>query len=110
VLPENRRRTPPDINLHSVKNRWLMRVKNMPFGMYLRWFVPISLRDLAVAVYVPLREPRSLRAFVLIARLLPRFLAKRREVFARATVSRQEIEQWFYQQEMPFATGAENTR
>lgn len=110
VLPENRRRTHPDINLHSVKNRWLMRVKDMSVGMYLRWFVPISLRDLAVAVYVPLREPRSLRAFILIARLLPRFFAKRREVFARATVPRQEIEQWFYRSEIPFTTDAENPR
>ncbi len=110
VLPENRRRTHPDINLHSVKNRWLIRVKNMPVGMYLRWFVPISMRDLAVVVYIPLREPRSLRAFVLLARLLPRFLAKRREVFARATVSRQEIEQWFHRPEKPLAKGAENPR
>ncbi len=101
VLPENRRRTHPEINLHSVKNRWLLRIKDMPLGMYLRWFIPISLRDLAVAGYVPLCEPRSLKAFVLIVRLMPRFLAKRRAVFARTTVPRQEIERWFYKPEIP---------
>ncbi len=29
VLPGNRRALPPEINMHSVKNRFLMRIKNM---------------------------------------------------------------------------------
>ncbi len=29
VLPGNRRALPPEINMHSVKNRFLMRIKNI---------------------------------------------------------------------------------
>src|SRR5271168_4329980 len=39
VLPGNRRALPPAINMHSVKNRFLMRMKNMTPDLYRRnWF------------------------------------------------------------------------
>ncbi len=34
VLPGNRRALPPEINMHSVKNRFLMRIKNMTGDLY----------------------------------------------------------------------------
>src|SRR6202789_4535666 len=34
VLPGNRRALPPAINMHSVKNRFLMRIKNMTPALY----------------------------------------------------------------------------
>jgi GT2 family glycosyltransferase len=101
VVPENRRRTDSVANMHSVKNRFLMRLKDMPFATYVRWFIPITLRDLAVAGYIPLREPRSLRAFWLLARLGPRFMVKRRQVFARAVATRDDMERWFRVAELP---------
>jgi len=40
VLPGNRRALPPVINMHSVKNRFLMRIKNMTGDLYRRnWLV-----------------------------------------------------------------------
>ena len=39
VLPGNRRALPPEINMHSVKNRFLMRIKNISGDLYWRnWF------------------------------------------------------------------------
>ena len=39
VLPGNRRALPAAINMHSVKNRFLMRIKNMTGDLYRRnWF------------------------------------------------------------------------
>ena len=36
VLPGNRRALPPEINMHSVKNRFLMRIKNISPDLYWR--------------------------------------------------------------------------
>ena len=39
VLPGNRRALPAEINMHSVKNRFLMRIKNISGHLYWRnWF------------------------------------------------------------------------
>jgi len=43
VLPGNRRALPGIINMHSVKNRFLMRIKNMTGDLYKRNWSP-SLR------------------------------------------------------------------
>ena len=47
VLPERRAGLPDAINMHSFKNRFLLRIKNMDFGTYSRFFIPITLRDSA---------------------------------------------------------------
>lgn len=103
VLPQNRRDALALANLHSVKNRFLLRLKNMPLATYLRFFIPITCRDLGVAAYLPFFEPRSLPAFYLVARLLPRFLAKRRHVLGRRKASRPEMEEWFRRDSLPLA-------
>ena len=48
VLPGNRRALPPVINMHSVKNRFLMRIKNMTPDLYRRNWLSITARDLVV--------------------------------------------------------------
>src|SRR6476659_6194463 len=45
VLPGNRRALPPVINMHSVKNRFLMRMKNMTADLYRRNWFSITVRD-----------------------------------------------------------------
>ena len=45
VLPEKRSALPALINMHSVKNRWLMRIKNTTAHLYARHFVAITVRD-----------------------------------------------------------------
>src|SRR5436853_7665783 len=47
VLPGNRRALPSEINMHSVKNRFLMRMKNMTRHLYRRNWFPYTTRELA---------------------------------------------------------------
>src|ERR1017187_2388007 len=42
----SRRAVPAAINMHSVKNRFLMRIKNSTAGLYRRFWLPMTLRDL----------------------------------------------------------------
>src|SRR5438309_8496532 len=63
VLPGNRRALPPIINMHSVKNRFLMRMKNMTTDLYRRNWFSITARDLVVIGCCLLREQSSLQAF-----------------------------------------------
>lgn len=95
VLPSNRRALPPVINMHSVKNRFLIRIKNMTPDLYRRHWVAISLRDLVVIGACLTHEFRSLHAFPLLIRLWRRTWAKRREIFRRRRATDQSIAAWF---------------
>ena len=53
VLPGNRRALPPEINMHSVKNRFLMRIKNISPDLYWRNWFSITARDLMVVIVLP---------------------------------------------------------
>src|SRR5262249_24498526 len=63
VLPGNRRALPPEINMHSVKNRFLMRIKNMTADLYRRNWFSITARDIVVVAACIVREHTSLKAF-----------------------------------------------
>ena len=60
VLPGNRRALPSVINMHSVKNRFLMRLKNMTPDLYRRNWPSIMARDLVVVGACVLHEHGSL--------------------------------------------------
>ena len=98
VLPERRALLPAEINMHSFKNRFLLRIKNMDAGTYARFLLPITARDAAALAYVVLREPSSLRAFSLLFKALPRARDQRREMRARHRLSPQEMRSWFSNQ------------
>ncbi len=95
VLPERRPELPADINMHSFKNRFLLRIKNMDIGTYARFFLPITLRDLGAFAYVLAREPSSLRAFPLLFKALPRAWVVRRALQRHRRTSAAEIRSWF---------------
>ncbi len=95
VLPGNRRALPPIINMHSVKNRFLMRIKNITPNLYLRNWLSITGRDLLVVGCCLLREQTSLKAFWFLAKNLKRTLAKRREIMSRRRVSDGYLARWF---------------
>lgn len=95
VLPERRPLLPRDINMHSFKNRFLLRVKNMDAGTYLRFLLPITCRDLLALGYVLSREHYSLRAIPLLLDALPRARSKRRSLISRRRVSPREMRAWF---------------
>ena len=70
VLPGNRRALPPEINMHSVKNRFLMRIKNISPDLYWRNWFSITTRDLMVVMCCLLWEHTSLKAFWFLAQEL----------------------------------------
>src|SRR5882672_9838466 len=95
VLPGNRRALPPVINMHSVKNRFLMRMKNITGDLYRRNWLSITTRDLVVVGACLLHEHSSLKAFVYVLRNWRRFAAKREEIMRRKRVKDDYIASWF---------------
>ena len=93
--PGNRAALAPEINMHSVKNRFLMRIKNITAGLYLRHLLPITARDLCVVGYCLLVEHTSLEAFRLLRGMWRRALAKRRWILKRRRVSDRDLARWF---------------
>src|SRR5258708_19124085 len=83
VLPGNRRALPPEINMHSVKNRFLMRIKNISGDLYRKNWFSITVRDLAVVGWCLLREHSSLKAFWFLAKNWKRVMAKRKIIQER---------------------------
>lgn len=95
VLPGNRRALPAVINMHSVKNRFLMRLKNMTGDLYRRNWASITFRDLVVVGCCLLHEHSSLKALWYVARNWRRELEKRRQIMARRRVSDEYMASWF---------------
>ena len=95
VLPGNRRALPAVINMHSVKNRFLLRIKNMTPNLYRRNWLSITGRDLVVVGACLLHEHTSLRAFAYLARNWKRVWAKRQEIMGRRRVKDEYISSWF---------------
>lgn len=94
VLPGNRRALPPAINMHSVKNRFLMRMKNISAGVYWRNWFSITARDIVVVLCCLLWEHSSLKAFWFLARNWRRVMAKRRAIQQRRRVDDRYITSW----------------
>jgi len=95
VLPGNRRALPPEINMHSVKNRFLMRIKNMTPDLYRRNWISITGRDLVVLGACLLNERSSLKAFAYLAQNWRRVWAKRHEIMKRRKAKDDYISSWF---------------
>jgi GT2 family glycosyltransferase len=103
VTPGNRRALPAVINMHSVKNRFLMRIKNMTPGVYRNNFFAVTGRDLVVIGACLLTEHTSLRAFWFLINNWSRFFAKRREIMKRRKVSDEYMARWFQFEPVAFA-------
>ncbi len=95
VLPGNRRALPAWINMHSVKNRFIMRIKNMTGDLYRRNWLSITARDIAVVGCCLVCEHTSLKAFWYLARNWRRFVSKRRKIMQRRVASDEYIATWF---------------
>jgi len=95
VTPERRRSLSPEINMHSVKNRFLLRLKNEGAYLALR-NAPFELaRDLVVIGAALTIERTSLPALGWLWRNRRRILEKRREIQKRRRVSDRRLAEWF---------------
>jgi hypothetical protein len=95
VLPSNRGGVAAAVNMHSVKNRWYLRIKNATGDLYRRHWWAMTARDVVIIAACVLREWTSLRAFPMVLRNLPKMLAKRRAIMQRRRVSDEYIAAWF---------------
>jgi GT2 family glycosyltransferase len=95
VTPERFGELPLVINWHSVKNRFLMRMKNITAKLYLRLLLPVTLRDLLIIGYCLLRDRRLLSALYYPWKNRRAILRKRRWIQAHRRVSDEQLAAWF---------------
>ncbi len=95
VLPRLRRQVPHELNRHSLKNRYLMRMKNMDGAVRRRCFPHMWLRDAGILAYVLLRERTSLGAYRDAWRLRQRFRLKRQSLLRRCRSIDPPLARWF---------------
>lgn len=101
VTPERRASLPAELNRMSVRNRFLLRIKNQPAGHAARFLGPALWRDAQVIGYALVRERTSLPGLIDVIRLLPRTLRKRRLVMARRRIRTAELARWFRERSRP---------
>ena len=95
VLPARRARLASHINYHSLKNRYLMRIKNLDPAVRRRCFPYMWIRDLGIVAYVLLRERSSLGAYRQVWKLRNRFLRKRKWVRETRRAPAESVARWF---------------
>jgi len=95
VLPERRGDVPAMLNRHSVKNRFLMRIKNADAAVWRRCGASGLARDAAVVGGCLAWEWSSLPAFWQVAALWPRARRQRAIIQARRRRDGATIARWF---------------
>ena len=95
MTPERFRQLPDEINQHSIKNRFLMRAKNISAGLYLRLFFPITARDALIFGYCILFNRGLLSGLGFLWSKRKAILEKRRWIQSHRQVSDQELARWF---------------
>jgi GT2 family glycosyltransferase len=106
VTPERREQLPLLINWHSIKNRFLMRAKNISAKLYLQLAVPVTWRDLLIVGYCVLKDRRLFSALTYVWRRRRSLAAKRRVVQARRRVPDSELARWFSDRPVSFPAAA----
>jgi len=97
-LPERRSGMPAEVNRHSLKNRYLLRLYHQTAGNLVRTLVPTLARDLGALAYVLLRERSSLGAYSWLWRNRRDLLRRRRIIQGQKTV---DVERWFRVEGIP---------
>ena len=95
VTPERFRQLPDEINRHSIKNRFLMRAKNISPGLYLRLLIPVTARDLLILGYCLLFNRGLLSGLSLFWSERESIRKKRKWIQAHRRVSDSELARWF---------------
>jgi GT2 family glycosyltransferase len=95
VFPERRRAVAPTLNMHSVKNRFLLRLKNEGLYLALR-NAPFEIaRDLVTIAAILTVERSSLPALEWLWANRKRVMEKRRAIQKRRKVSDRKLAEWF---------------
>ena len=105
VTPERRAQLPLAINWHSVKNRFLMRAKNISGRLYGHCFLPTTFRDAQVIGYCVFADWRLLSALLRVWTLREDLARKRQIIQARRRVSDRELSHWFSDRPVSISMG-----
>lgn len=95
VTPARRRALPAQVNRYSVRNRFLLRLKNQSPREAVTFLWPTLLRDLQVIGYVLLREHSSVPGLLDVVRLAPRMWRKRKIIQRRRRTRPADLARWF---------------
>ena len=95
VTPERFKQLPDEINRHSIKNRFLMRAKNISAGLYLRLLIPVTARDLLIFGYCVLFNRGLLSGLGLFWSKRQAIGEKRRWIQSHRRVNDREAGRWF---------------
>ncbi len=99
VTPERREQLPLAINWHSVKNRFLMRMKNTSPAFMSRLRGPVLWRDLMVCGYALVRDRNLLSALYAAWRQRGAMREKRRIIRRRQRVPDAALLPWFFREQ-----------
>jgi len=105
VTPERFRELPELINRHSIKNRFLMRAKNLSLPLYLRLFGPITLRDILIFGYCVLFNPGLLSGLSVLWTRRGAIRKKRESIQSCRRITDREMMQWFSNRPRSFPCG-----
>jgi GT2 family glycosyltransferase len=107
VTPERRKQLPHEINWHSIKNRFLMRAKNISWALYMKCLLPASVRDAQVVGYCLLVDRKLVSALSAVWKSRQELKRKRRAIQSRRRVSDRELFRWFCSRPASFPVTAE---
>jgi GT2 family glycosyltransferase len=100
-LPQRRREMQPEINYHSLKNRYLLRAYHQDSMNLLLTLVPTLVRDLLALLYVLTFERSSLEAYRWLWLHRRDILQRRRLLRQRQTCTSWELNRWFLRRSLP---------
>jgi len=95
VLPERRNVLPGEMNMHSVKNRYLLQIKNHTCRTYIETFPYALFREILIMTYVFFKERSSLKGISFVVRNFRKIAKKRKLIMKRKKVSDSYLAYWF---------------
>lgn len=96
ILPRDRSNVAATLNMHSVKNRFLFRLNNVAWQTWMRFFIPLLVRDCAVLGYVLLVEHGSLPGLGYVLRHFPRRWQRRKRLLKARKVPLSQLHRWIH--------------
>lgn len=101
VLPEKRPILSPEINMHSVKNRYLLQIKNHTLYTYLKTFPYALFREFSIIVFILIKEHYSMKGIFFVLKNFKSIIKKRRLVMSKKRVKDHYLALWFRISSMP---------
>ncbi|MDE2850439.1 MAG: glycosyltransferase [Acidobacteriota bacterium] len=100
-LARRRRDMSPEVNFHSLKNRYLLQYYHRTLADLPRTLLATAMRELGIVAYVLLRERSSLAAYGWLWRHRRRLRERRRAIRSRRLVPARATAGWFGRAALP---------